>query len=152
MDKTTQLRTVFEQLHDPYPRGVEMKCDQAFQTSNSLHWKPLLNETNASNALETYRHWVSDMLASCDLLRSRHDGRRIWYTALLNRLDTYSDVLGEENPDLMIDVPREAFVFVDRPYSSDTFLPNAFRHAIMIPDDLFPEAWKNRISSFANKN
>jgi hypothetical protein len=24
------------------------------------------------------------------------------------------------------------------------FLPDAFRHAIMIPDDIFPVAWKNR--------
>jgi len=44
----------------------------------------------------------------------------------------------------LIDVPRDAFTYFNRPYTTDMFLANAFRHDIRIPDDLFPEAWRNR--------
>jgi len=43
-------------------------------------------------------------------------------------------------------VPRKALSFYHvQPYQSDMFIPGAFRHEIMIPDRLFPEAWKNLI-------
>ena len=44
----------------------------------------------------------------------------------------------------LVDVPRHAFQYRDRPYTTDMFLRNAFRHDIRIPDHLFPEVWKNR--------
>ena len=31
----------------------------------------------------------------------------------------------------------------DKAYSQDWHLPNAFRHEMMIPDDVMPEAWLN---------
>jgi hypothetical protein len=148
MDKTHRIRTVFEQIQHPYPPNVELKCDQTFQEQNRLEWEPLWKEPNSSYTLDLYRRWNSDMLASCDVLRWRYDGRRYLYTALFNR----SYVGGvQETYDRMIDVPREAFVFVNRPYTSYMFASNAFRHAIMILDELFPETWKNRNSSVAEE-
>lgn len=41
-------------------------------------------------------------------------------------------------------VPRSALSFFDKPGRTDMHLPNAFRHAIGIPDEIFPEQWKNR--------
>jgi hypothetical protein len=40
---------------------------------------------------------------------------------------------------------RTAFVFRDEPYQRDHALPTAFRHEMMIPDELFPAIWKNKI-------
>ncbi|KAL7566228.1 hypothetical protein ACA910_011295 [Epithemia clementina (nom. ined.)] len=41
-------------------------------------------------------------------------------------------------------VPHDAFVFVDRPETSDHFVPYSFRHPIHIPDDVFPYGpWRN---------
>lgn len=41
-------------------------------------------------------------------------------------------------------VPHEAFVFVDKPGTSDQFLDSAFRHFIGIPDEIFPKGpWRN---------
>lgn len=40
-------------------------------------------------------------------------------------------------------VPRRALKFEDKSYTTDQFLDNAFREYIRIPDELFPEAWKN---------
>ena len=41
-------------------------------------------------------------------------------------------------------ITRYAIRFFDAPYTEDTFLPNAFRHDIRIPDHLFPTVWKNK--------
>jgi len=54
---------------------------------------------------------------------------------------------GEEasNSVLVEDVPRTIFHWLDKPYTSDTFLPTAFRHDVRIPDELFPKAWRNLV-------
>jgi len=44
---------------------------------------------------------------------------------------------------LVTGIPRKAIRFVDRKYSSDMFLRNAFRHEIQIPDHLIPAAWRD---------
>ena len=41
------------------------------------------------------------------------------------------------------DIPRRALKFEDRSYTMDQFLDNAFREYIRIPDEIFPDAWKN---------
>lgn len=40
-------------------------------------------------------------------------------------------------------VPKDAFYFVDMAFSRDHHQPWAFRHAMMIPDEIFPDAWRN---------
>jgi hypothetical protein len=39
-------------------------------------------------------------------------------------------------------VPRNTVKWFDKPESTDMHLPNAFRHAVGIPDDIFPDAWR----------
>ena len=41
------------------------------------------------------------------------------------------------------DIPRRGLKFEDRGYTTDQFLEHAFREYIRIPDEIFPEAWKN---------
>lgn len=48
-----------------------------------------------------------------------------------------------EHEYILFQVPRDAFAFDDEPYSRDHQQIWAFRHAIGIPDDMFPEGWKN---------
>jgi hypothetical protein len=45
--------------------------------------------------------------------------------------------------EILWDVPSDAFFFKDLPYSRDHLKSNAFRHAMMIPDDMFPKIWEN---------
>jgi hypothetical protein len=48
----------------------------------------------------------------------------------------------KENEQIVVTgVPREAFSFVDTPFSSDHHLEDAFRCEIQIPFEIFPEAW-----------
>jgi hypothetical protein len=49
----------------------------------------------------------------------------------------------EKGPRRVARVVREALKFFDVPYSTDLFLPSAFRHPIGIPDSQFPPAWRN---------
>ncbi|CAJ1958204.1 unnamed protein product [Cylindrotheca closterium] len=46
--------------------------------------------------------------------------------------------------DLQLEMPADAFFFVDLPYQRHHFSFQAFRHAMMIPDDMFPDVWKSR--------
>lgn len=41
-------------------------------------------------------------------------------------------------------VSRHHILFTMRKYSSDQHLPGAFRHFIGVPDEMWPEQWKNR--------
>jgi len=43
----------------------------------------------------------------------------------------------------VLNVPRRGLKFEDLSYTTDQFLSNAFREYIRIPDDIFPDAWKN---------
>jgi len=40
-------------------------------------------------------------------------------------------------------IPRDAFFFEDLPYTRDIHQEWVFRHPMMIPDEIFPEDWKN---------
>jgi hypothetical protein len=46
---------------------------------------------------------------------------------------------------MLWDVPIDAFVFLDLPYERlHHFQFDAFRHTMIMPDDIFPEKWKNK--------
>jgi hypothetical protein len=55
--------------------------------------------------------------------------------------DRYTEILPGK---ILWNVPSDAFIFVDLPYTRDHYDLQAFRHAMMIPDDMFPEVWKNK--------
>ena len=44
---------------------------------------------------------------------------------------------------ILWNVPSDAFVFADIPFARDHLQFDAFRHAMMIPNDMFPDIWKN---------
>lgn len=46
---------------------------------------------------------------------------------------------------ILWNVPSDAFFFVDLPYTRDHYDLQSFRHAMAIPDDMFPAVWKNNV-------
>ena len=50
-------------------------------------------------------------------------------------------------PRFLTKFPRESIRYFYKPYQSDLFLKGAFRHFIEIPDDMFPEMWRDNIDS-----
>jgi hypothetical protein len=133
-DKESILRTVFEQVEDPYSDGVELKCESAFKDAAKLRQYKEKKDGTASNFVREF----DEGRAACDVLRwNKDEDGTVSYTALL------LDEGKKASAGMLQDVPRDAFVFVDKPYKSDMHLPNAFRHEITIPDEIFPEKWKN---------
>jgi SET domain len=129
------LRTAFqEEERQLYPANVQLMCDIA------CHFEPeLVQEHLAAGTLEDYL-WNRNLAWwPCVVLESRLDNNsnRYLYKSVLKDIDEPFDAFEVQ------DAPLEIFHFVDIPYTSDAYLPNAFRHDIRIPDRLFPEAWRN---------
>jgi len=56
----------------------------------------------------------------------------------------YSVVVKHDGREVIVrGVPRKALIFVDKPYTGNMFLRNAFRHEHDIPDDMMPAGWKD---------
>jgi hypothetical protein len=86
----------------------------------------------------------------CRVLDRKNDGEAYVYTAEVYERRTYLKDGGdfEESFEdttklILFDLPRDAFVFKDIPYERDNHQSWAFRHDMRVPDDLFPEIWRN---------
>jgi len=44
----------------------------------------------------------------------------------------------------LTDVPREGITFVNKPHSTDHWIDYAFRQPVGLPDDMVPQAWRDR--------
>jgi SET domain len=128
--KSTRIRTAFEQLRNPYPSNINIYCSAMFEDVKI--WKRLYDQEKYEELIDEYY--------PCDVLRYTTVNDTIYYTAVIRKPGETED---EENHVLLENVPRLALRFTDAPYSTDMFLYNAFRHEIGIPDDIFPEAWRN---------
>lgn len=138
------LPTEFEQATQPYPGNINIECDKGI-------WKRI-NETlfitsGGVDIVKPDKHewWV------CEILRHRVVDGVLRYTVVVTRPDPKkkkkSDKSKDEKPKekylKLTDIPRMAIRFTDRPYTSDMFLEEAFRHSISIPDDIYPKEWLN---------
>jgi SET domain len=137
-DRSSRLRTVFEEILDKrLPDNVEMLCDTTCQTD--------LDEIHRHYRADTLDGYLREKRSAwwpCNVLRYRldeHKNGHYLYTVHLFQNDTGTP----SNGVLVEDVPRAIFQFVDNPYTSDTYLPTAFRHDIRIPDEIFPLSWRN---------
>ena len=68
---------------------------------------------------------------------------RIFSTTEIERDHSEAIWVKEDQPCFIQNLPRASITFGNRPYTSDQWLPNTFRHPIVIKDDIFPEYWKN---------
>ena len=90
---------------------------------------------------------VDDATTRADYCRatSRHKGMNgeKRYTAEVYSFVASTDECYERLDGVLFDLPREAFMFVDLPYSRDIHQPWAFRHMMGIPDEIMPDIWRN---------
>jgi SET domain len=137
-DPNLILKTVFDEIHDPYPANLQVKMYTAF--TDSIWAQRHLKMMTLPQFLLMGGHDVQN----CDILRMHQglDGKML-YTVVITEVDDFSD----EQARIISGVPREAFLFLDRPGAADFQQQNAFRHDIRIPDEIFPESWKNSMLS-----
>jgi hypothetical protein len=171
--KGDDLRTVFVQMKNPYPSNVATAChyqmpntvndsdniptistdskdtdilSTGFESSTVLHQ---LNDTLPLIREHAYPWKEHNMLFSGNHFRPckviEKDGDSSYLVRMYNQQGGHSlgNVLPDDKEHYVSNVPRGAIRFVDRPYTSDLHIHDSFRHAIGIPDSLFPDAWKD---------
>jgi len=167
-DMTTPIRTMEEQIVDPYSSHINFFC-----IANVEHDSPYLFSPLTSPYFK--REWEKDVDMPGDSKDAKHlpckvtlryeiedddddeeeeevnedadqtPKYRFLYTIELNVEKNFEVKIFSENH-VITDVPREAIIFKNLPYSDDIFLSkHAFRHVMKLPDDTFPKAWMNLI-------
>lgn len=133
----SKIRTQPEQVGHPYTSNVETSCFYDYQNSSS--------STVPSGGVNMIPwNWTRHVfdwknLRPCSVLQ-RDDASMLYAVKIRNRP-------GISNPvpkmHIVKGVPRPAIRFTDKIYTTDQHLPDAFRKFISIPDDIFPEQWRD---------
>ena len=134
LNKEDMIRTIDEQKDNPYPDNVLLEC--FFKAPEE--WEEI-NDAYYQN-YSGYESYLD--LHNCQILKREHptyDTTIVLYTASVY----YQPDNGEHYNVTVRNIPRNSIKFSDASYTSDMYLDNAFRHKIMIPDDIFPSGWKN---------
>jgi hypothetical protein len=155
-DVISNLRTAKEQLQFPYPDNVFTACFYRYDRSDEVNGEV----KSSARTLNEATPWkmsrgLFDMtnLRPCKVIArepatdrntGQQQGSKNFYTAIIQNRPGLSE--NERIPKgvkhIVSGIPREAFRFVDRPYSSDEHLEGAFRHAMGLEETgIFPESW-----------
>jgi hypothetical protein len=141
------VRTELEQKHTPYPETLRVMC---------FYDKKLWFETASGDPTTEHRSsWASIddtdhvCMRPCTVLERTNTG-----TESNDALYTVEMVPGDNSEvyrrchlsrvTVVSDMPRHAIQILDRPYTADVFLPDAFRHAMGVPDGFYPESWMRK--------
>eukprot|EP00978_Attheya_sp_CCMP212_P040573 scaffold222682_cov45-Attheya_sp.AAC.1 len=154
-----------ERLLGPYPKNVYLGCFYDFSTAKDEHsgeqtrqmFDDFVNasaisdlevevwDTLAYTWIETPRTYsIRQNLHECQVLVRDERKRNASTTSSAQHLYKVLVIHVNGNDERLVKlVPRESIVFLDRPYTSEEHLPNAFRHEIGIPDEIFPTSWND---------
>jgi hypothetical protein len=152
-DVVSNLRTAEEQLTFPYQDNIFTACFYRYErpeTNNEVKSSTkTLNEATPwkmSRGLFEMTNLRPCKVISREPAIDRHTGQqgKNFYTAIIQNRPGLAE--NERIPKgvkhIVSGIPREAFRFVDKPYSSDEHLDDAFRHPIGLDETrIFPEAW-----------
>jgi len=135
------VRTEQEQEDDPYPENVMIYCflvkpNQGDSSNNeddelNIHPWDLKEQT-----LDHLMRYLSNA-KPCRILDRAYDEESDSMSYNIK-----ADI-SDDNSIIMTGVHRKAIEFVYKPYKADQFISMSFRHDILIPDDIFPQEWRN---------
>jgi hypothetical protein len=132
---SSPFRTIEEQKLQPNPINLGTAC-----------WTPNWKR-DKSGVMEWYEptyEWPEGV-ASCHILERKIDSKEGYlYRVAVDfdwRLRDLPPGLSEKYMNIDINVPHRAIIAVNRPYTSDLHLKNAFRYPIGFPDHMVPEKW-----------
>jgi len=155
----TNLRTAEEQLTYPYPDNVFTACFYRYSDGNDDHYdddkKFNAQSINTNSKTKTraipwkMSRGLFDMtnLRPCKVIDRepiQTGGKKMAYTAIIQNRPGLSpeEQIPKGVKHIVSGIPREAFRFVDRPYTSDVHLEGAFRQNIGLESlGVFPTAW-----------
>jgi hypothetical protein len=137
--KDAVLRTDDEQELDPYPSNLEIRCHRYLRRKS---WRKHIMDETFDNLWDT----IEEKGWPC-FIDSRYeeeeDNGEFFYNVRMEYEVKDDDGKWVDKFVEREGVPRSAISFLDRPYTTDIHLANAFRHDIRIPNDMFPRKWKN---------
>jgi len=160
-DVESPIRTVTEQKTIPYPFSVEMICQVKIGHMEPYYSAPITAPFFRREWDEEEDPQTPETFEKCDIIErfvkeeedydpDEEDGgeHEYYYTIRIERAAKrtleYDNVLALETH-VITGVPWSAIRFKNIAYTSDVFLKKAFRHEMILPDDLFPRAWMNLI-------
>ncbi|KAG7345061.1 SET methyltransferase domain containing protein [Nitzschia inconspicua] len=137
----TPVRTLEEQNENPYPKNLAINCHPVLVESVFLDYNHEGNYADPYDFIDK-AGWIPEKKGfPCDIVK--RDSATETYEVSINYTEN-----DESYVKFHKDVPRKAISFVDHPYTTDMHLPNAFRHPIGIPDEMLPDAWRNKVSQY----
>jgi len=127
------FKTAEERKADPYPVGVRLACFVEWEEVED--GQPRKNRKGKDIASwiapKEYKDYTGANMFDCRVLeRSEQLENGLWNY-------TISGDMQIEN------VPHAAIMFVDSPHAGDIHHEGAFRHPIGIPDEIFPQSWRD---------
>jgi hypothetical protein len=155
--KSSSIRTTKEQITNPYPSNIMTVClynyDDEEEESSGSNKEASLDTKTDEDLIKQYSksggHFVPDYPPMHEeffpcIIYSRHHESGTCTVRIFR--DVYDlDALEDEAgiPTILTEYPENSIRFVNRPYMGDIFLAQGFRHSLGIPNEMFPEQWKN---------
>eukprot|EP00544_Gedaniella_sp_CCMP2646_P007037 CAMPEP_0202481502 /NCGR_PEP_ID=MMETSP1361-20130828/1038_1 /ASSEMBLY_ACC=CAM_ASM_000849 /TAXON_ID=210615 /ORGANISM="Staurosira complex sp., Strain CCMP2646" /LENGTH=590 /DNA_ID=CAMNT_0049109013 /DNA_START=43 /DNA_END=1815 /DNA_ORIENTATION=- len=134
------IRTTREQQTNPYPENLATAC----------FWDEDDPDDQATDAVYSWSddEEIDECLRPCVILdRYVHEetGEEMYMAKMMPMDNTeVSSFCYLQEPEIVSDVPRRAIRIIDRPYTTDTFMKNTFRHEIGVPEGFYPDEWMRK--------
>lgn len=136
-----KIPTIFEQMENQF-EGVLTFCHfYYFPKDHDFPAYKFATDEDKDESVEW--HYTCRVLL-------RHDDNKYTVEVFhrerwLNNNDIYERI--HDTPlCILFDVPRDAMFFRDKVYARDHHQPWSFRHDMRLPDEIFPDIWKNQRS------
>lgn len=161
-DVNAPIRTTEEQKTEPYPHCVDINCLVNIGHDASYLFAPTTiplfkrrwdrdrdNGVDGDHALHkcniTRRFKKPDLDSSDDDEDEEEEGdeHEYMYNIEIDVQKRYDEDTTIFEHHIITAVPWNAIRFINKPYTSDVFLKKAFRHEMILPDEVWPKAWMN---------
>jgi len=135
---------------NPYPSNANLIC---------IYWPEDNEVIDEESSLEDSKDWKTDgsifhedhadykyygILTGCDVLEmTEGEDGEVHITVEIYSKDGMTIWDANDKPRILYDYPMKSLRFVPEKYTSDQHLVGAFRSYIRIPDEIFPEKWKD---------
>jgi hypothetical protein len=148
-DAIQSLRTTQELQTHPYPDNIFTSCFYAYNrttlasASESVVTVPW-QVTRGVFELRNLRPCVVLKRENSQITRQRKKQGTLFTVQIKNRPGlTPEEEIPPGEVHVVSKVPRHAVRFSDKPYTTDPHLEGSFRHELHLPNDIFPEDWKD---------
>jgi hypothetical protein len=154
-DVIQSLRTESELVDHPYPENIFTSCFYKYSDNKAKAESSTAKSDEVTTFEWNMTRGIFDLgsLRPCSIIQrvnppSNNKKKGTTFTVRMRNRVGLPQV--ERIPDgklhIVKSVPRHAIRLMDQVYTTDQHLENAFRKEIGIPDDIFPDQWKDLLA------